>query len=347
LKEAEEMANAFILNQVPTGYGAALSLLVEMLVSAGWTYRASGDGLAGYNASGKVFSGTGAGALGWNNSGAWARLQDPGARREFVFQHNAAGGARIKYSPTAKFAAGTPSATVTPSATDEKYLRGGGTDAAPTYGATWFNTAVVTGLVKFQGRANDTAPYGFWFAGAQTPGGAPSTGLVMDPVASVPEDPDPVVLHIGAASAFKIGALGQSGPMSTAGWSASGGANQGTWGFLDVAKTAFQHVMPGYYLVGSSPPNGGNIGGSSDNWAIQATGLIENPFNSKHEALPIPWIRATFTSLTPPLGLKGWSTLMRWTTIARTSFSDTMDNKNWICVGFVWLPWDGATTPTV
>lgn len=41
---------------------------------------------------------------------------------------------RIKYSARAKFTGGTPSATQTPSATDEQIILGGGTDASPTFG---------------------------------------------------------------------------------------------------------------------------------------------------------------------------------------------------------------------
>jgi hypothetical protein len=339
------MANGYILNQVPANYGAAMSLLAEMLVAAGWTYKASGDGLSGYSSTGKIFTGTGSGALGWNNSGAWARMQDPAAGREFILQHNASGGARIKYSASAKFTGGSPSATQTPSATDEKYLRGAATDASPSYGATWFNAGVASGLVKFQGKASDVAPYGFWFAGAATPSGAPSTALVMDPVTSVPEDPDPVVIYVCGANAFKAGGLSYSGVMGAGTWLANGGTNAGTFGYMDVAKTNFHALQPGHYQLGGGT-NGG-INGTNDGWIVQGAGLAENPFNSKAEALPIPWMRPTVTSLTGPLGLKGWSNFMRWTGVARTNFSDTLDNKNWICVGNVWLPWDGVTTPTV
>ena len=198
-----------------------------MLIGAGWTYKASGDGLAGYSSTGKIFTGTGSGALGWNNAKAWARIQDPSAIREFIFQHDAAGGSRIKYSPLAKFAGGSPSATITPSSTDERYLRGATSDATPSYGAAWFNAGITTGIVKFQGAALAASPYGFWFAGAVSPGGAPSTGLVMDPVTGAPEDIDPVVFHVGAAAAFKSGGLGSTGAVTTASFVVSGSVNQG------------------------------------------------------------------------------------------------------------------------
>src|SRR4051812_43941394 len=97
------MPNAYVLNQFPGSFGATMALMVEMLVSAGWTYKGSGDALSAFSTTGKVFTNTGSGALGWNNNGAWARIQDPAGVREFIFQHDAAGKIRFRYSPSAKF----------------------------------------------------------------------------------------------------------------------------------------------------------------------------------------------------------------------------------------------------
>lgn len=338
------MADAIIANVIPTTYGQALSLLAEMLVSAGWSYKASGDGLSGYSSTGKIFTGTGSGALGWSNARAWARLQDPAARREIVVQHNNAGPLRVKYSALAKFTGGSPSATVTPSATDEKYLPGGASDATPTYSGAFFPAGVLTSAVKCQGFASGTAPYGFWYTGFATPGGATQFGLMMDPVQSVPEDPDPVVWHWGTTDCFWIGALGQgAGTGITSGsFTANGGSNHGTWGWMDVAMTNFVYVMPGSLAFGNL-----QIVPITASQAAQVcyggTGL--NPFNAKNDALPLLWGRPNVASTN--LGLKGWSTLARWTVAAqRTTGLDTLDSKRWVCQGALWLPWDGATTPT-
>jgi hypothetical protein len=56
------------------------------------------------------------------------------------------------------------------------------------------------------------------------------------------------------------------------------------------------------------------------------------------------WFRALHAS-PPPNGIKGWSTLMRWPTVNRANFLDTLDNKQWVYVGNVWVPWDGITAP--
>lgn len=335
------MANAYILNQVPTGYGQAMSLLAEMLVAAGWSYKASGDGLTGYNATGKVFTGTSSGALGWNNTRAWARLADPANGREIVMQHNAAGGWRFKYSAASKFTAGTPSATVTPSAADERVLWGSGTDATPTMSAYW-STSTPSGLVKYQGAALDAAGYGFWMCGAITPAGAITSGLMLDPVGSVVEDTDPCVWHIGAANAFSLGGLGSQNAISSASFPACGGTTPGCWGHMDVARTKFLYVMPAVYSTGSC---GTGVVSSSWAWCFGDAGLAVNPFSGKYDALPILYARNNVTGVAD-LGLKGWSTMMRWTGVHRTTFTDTLDSKKWICLNYAWLPWDGVTTPT-
>lgn len=337
------MADAIIANVIPTTYGQALSLFVEMLVSAGWSYKASGDGLSGYSSTGKIFTGTGTGALGWSNARAWARVQDPGARREIVVQHNNAGPIRVKYSPLAKFTGGSPSATVTPSATDEKYLPGGATDATPTYASLFFPSNLLTSNIKCQGFASGTAPYSFWYTGFVTPAGATQFGLMMDGVNSVPEDPDPVIWHWGTTDAYTNGALGQpfGTGMLVGHFVANGGSNHGSWGFMDLALTSFAYLMPGATAYGT--PTVGSITAGVMH-GVNSGGSAVNVFNAKHDADPVRWGR-------PPLaatlvGAKGYSKSARWTTIARTTGLDTLNNKLWVCHGALWLPWDGATTPT-
>jgi hypothetical protein len=335
------MPNAYVLNQTPTTYSGAHWLLIQMLVGAGWQIKSSGDGLAGYNATGSVFSsGSASGANGFGQAKAWARLTDPGGVREILYQHDNAGGLRLKYSPSAKFTAGSPSATVTPSATDEVYLRGASSDATPSYGATWFDTGVLSGFTKFQGAAQSSSPYGFWFAGASTPAGTIKTGVCMDPVSSVAEDLDPVVWHLASTGAFATSTIAQSAGNNGT-YPANGGTAQGNWGFADVAKALFRAWQGACYYLGD--PTVASVSMATSQFPIFASGLVVNPFNSKNEGLPIAYMRHSSQS---NAGLKGWSTQMRWTTVARTTFQDTADSKNWIVVGAVFLPWDGVTAPT-
>src|SRR3954471_4281185 len=339
------MANAFVLNQFPTTYGQAMSLLADMLVGAGWTYKGSGDGLAGYSAAGNVFTNTVSGAaLSWSNPKAWARLQDPAAAREFILQHDNATNARIKYSAASKFTGGAPSATVTPSAADERVLRGGGTDAVPTYGAH-FTTNVLLGASIFQGFARGSAPYGFWFGGLETFAGAKQAFVMLDPVeGAAPEDTDPVVVRVAHANAcVATGSdMGRSGG-NPAPWTvAPGVAIEGSFAHMDVARTAFVYVQP---MQWAWALDGRAVTGGTQLVSVAGAQLgFVNPFNGKYDALPMLYTRIQ-AGATANAGNKGWSTMMRWTGVPRVSFSDTFDSRNWICLGSVWLPWDGTTQP--
>lgn len=334
------MPNAYVLNQIPAGYGAAVSLFVEMLVSAGWTYKASGDGLAAYSATGKVFTGTGAVAGGWNNNKAWARLADPGGGREFVIQHNAGAGLRLKYSASAKFVGGSPSATTPPSATDERVMQGGGTDAAPSFCANFFSGNVATSGTRFQGAALATAPYGFWFFGANTPSGTATNAVIMmDPVLGVAEDPDPVVWYC-CRSAGNVAYMTNTGGYGGSN-SPPGGNNFGTWAHMDVAKSQFVYVDAMAYLQGGG--EGGNISTTVN--VVRGTAFAVNPFNGKDDILPIMYANPAIGGGPTPYGLKGWSTLVRYTGIRRNTILDTLNSKQWICAGNCWLPWDGVTSP--
>lgn len=326
------MANAYTLNQVPALYGNATMLLFTMLTGAGWLCKASGDGLAAYSSTTSVFSAGNTGAPGANAYGqnlAWFRIQDPGATRELIFQRNASGGMRCKYSPSAKFTGGSGSATQTPSATDEQYVLGGSTDASPTFYTTWYPTTVNSGNVKFQGAALGTNPYGFWFCGTGTGSGLTSTGFMMDPVTGDASDLDPVNFHTAGVStniSFKQTALGDPGNGPT-----TGGAAYNP-GFYNTAKTTWLSSAALAYYVSQSAVNIGGTGGAI------------SPFSGNAVGLPVFWYRNG--ALATAQGPKGISTMMRWTGVARTTSIDTAGSKAWICMGDVYLPWDGSTVPT-
>jgi len=335
------MANGTILNLLPStnGYGAVMKAVKDMLVTAGWSVKMSGNGVAEYSSTGLFATDTNAN---FANAKCWFRIQSPDTQREFIFQHDNAGGARIKYSPSAKFTGGSPSATVTPSATDEKYVRGAASDATPSYGATFFASGTTSGTVRYQGFAQGTSPYGFWFAGANSPGGAISTGFCFDPVTGVPEDTDPFVVYCGTTSAFlasdlTYGAYSNTGTLTKAATQANGGTSTGAYGFYDTGFTTYVLWAACAYTMGATLTGGTNT-------FIASSLLTTNPFNAKQEALPILYARSTDVAASSR-GIKGWSTMMRWTTIARSTFSDTLDTKAWICVSGVWLPWDGTTVP--
>lgn len=310
----------------------------------------------------------------WGNgttttANAWARIQDPGGTREFLFQHDnnissgsSASGSKIRYSASAKFigtANGGISATNPPTAADERYLRG----SSATFGSNWFHYGVLTGSNIFQGAAMSAAPYGWWFA-CQTQGaGNRFTGMLFDPVVSVAEDTDPYVIHIGGGStaspfeAFSVNPLGQAissfgkdGGTASNWQIACGSTTPGAFAYMDSTRTVFDNVLPLGYACTSVSQTLGMINGANgvttNPVVLNPATLASNPFNNKLDALPVAWVRLALPTSTQGAGLKGWSTMLRWTATNRVSFADTLNNKAWICVGAFWLPWDGTTTPS-
>lgn len=129
-----------------TTLGGVLFALRGVLLAAGWTSVSDSDGTT-YSASGTQITHASTGAGGFQNVRAWCRLRDPGGRREITLQNvvlgTLTGGSatyRMKMSEVARFTAGSPSATVTPSEPLEQILAGAGTDASPT-GAVWNGAA--------------------------------------------------------------------------------------------------------------------------------------------------------------------------------------------------------------
>jgi len=349
-----------------TSFGVAISTFVEMLVSSGWTYKGSGDGVGTFSTTGKVFTGTGSGALGWNNANAWARLQDPSGTREFVIQHGSTlnGTVKLVYSPAAKFTGGSPSATVIPTAADEKYLLGVSGGAAQ---QLW-PALLSSNPNNFYGYAASTAPYGFWFASSVS--NAVQSGLALDPVKTPASDPDPYVWHVGTngtQAAFTMGtlSLGRDGGTSGAsvwGNSTTTGVTPGTGSFYGAFACMGPSLSrPMFYVQPASWCVGATATGSASGWNINGSGSLTtgigqlgagfhpfNPFSlTKVDTFPIAYVRIQNISSynTPYPGIKGWSIMCRWTGAARVSFGDTMGSKAWICVGAMWLPWDGVTTP--
>lgn len=136
------MAFNFLVNQAPLTGSIAIFNLKERLKAINWAVLSSGDATT-YNSTGDQITSGSTGASGMANTNAWFRIRCPlmgGVNREFCIQRGSSNVAwRIKYSYSSSFTGGSPSATRTPSATDEQYICGGGTDASPTF-ATIFGT---------------------------------------------------------------------------------------------------------------------------------------------------------------------------------------------------------------
>ena len=156
------MALYYNVNKVPATGAEALFDLGSVLTASGWTIISSSNGLS-YGAGNTYFSTSSLAA-----SNAWYIVQEPTGvgGREWCFQRITSNTVwRVKVSPYAGFGGGSPSATVTPTATDQGIIWGGGTDASPT-GVTLFPN---DGTYTFHtiAQSNPIGPvgnqaYGFW-----------------------------------------------------------------------------------------------------------------------------------------------------------------------------------------
>ncbi len=323
---------SYVFNKSTPATGAeAMFNLKACLKAAGWTVPSSSDGLT-YNAAGDQISTSGSGAGGMANNNAWFRVRDPAGVAEFVIQR---GGTnlvwRVKWSQTAKFTGGSPTATRTPSATDESYILPGGTDASPTFTAVF--DADSSPVVRWNVGADNAAPYGWWAGSFPTGGGTPRAALVYEPLtATEPTDASTHLFYFcsaaGGGSVF--GADGAVGSMSTSAFSTS---NNAIYGYAPSATTGVFTTYPAQVFA---------VDGST---RTIPNNMATNPISTKDEVFPIPFLR--HAALTSP-GWKGVSAQMKWTGTTRTT-GDTLTvstARDRIVYNCVSLPWDG-TVPAV
>lgn len=134
---------SWLVNATPVS-GAEANFNVKVTLNIGTngtnaTIPTSANGLV-YAQSGDVIRT----AADLANANAWYVLRWPGVididvlyYTEMCVQTNGTTGLRVKISYRSGFTGGTPSPTQTPSAVDEQYLWGGGTDASPTFTNFW------------------------------------------------------------------------------------------------------------------------------------------------------------------------------------------------------------------
>jgi len=150
----------------------------RIISGGGWTSVKDSDATT-YSSSGVQLSTGASGAGGLGNDRAWFVIQhSSGVQWCFQVVSVASITWRVKVSPSAGFTT-SPSATQTPSASDELVIWGAGTDASPT-GAQLFPT---DGTYRLECEAEST--YGGWSVHAfPTGGGATRTVIRHDPLAT-------------------------------------------------------------------------------------------------------------------------------------------------------------------
>lgn len=318
---------------VPTTWAVALYNFKELMKAAGATVPRSSDGTT-YNSSGDQITSGGSGAGGFDNARAWFVLSYAG--RHWCFQRQNTTGAntsrsiRMKYSFSAGFSGGSPAATVTPSATDEQILLGGGSDASPTF-ASWIGQT--DGDARVLMMVETAAPYGFWIAGYRTNLGETSGGFMFTPVTNpYYTDADPYAHYIGGAGVgggsspwYDVTSLGLAGPT----W--------GAWFKKGEGSEAWETV----YAIA---PRDKDINSSGP------VSIGANPYNSKVDVIPVILHHSTSANSTH-YGMKGVATLIQWNgyAVGRTTYPALGDTgtqrttRDRVFIGHANLAWTGET----
>ncbi|HVI42661.1 MAG TPA: hypothetical protein VM577_18575 [Anaerovoracaceae bacterium] len=288
----------------------AMYKMKQLLVSAGWVVKSSGDGLSAFSSSTDIITSGSSGANGWANTTAWVRIQSPAgaASREFMIQRSNSNTAwLINYSYSAGFSGGSPSATAAPTATDSQTI----------INTTLFNT---DNNYRWNAMADTVSPYGFYMMTFDPGGTAPSSNppgaaWMMEPMVAgsfSTLDVDPVVHYA---------TNGQN-------WTNTDTTHQFAYLKKGLAGEGFVNVSWGHYTI----PNN----------TIFPRGLGTDVYTGKFMLMPIIYARPT--SLTAPVGWKGIGKMARWISMFATSptLISVSTSKDFVCVGDVALPWNGS-----
>jgi len=357
------MAYTFSVNNTPSSGTVAIWAVITTLKSVGWSQLDSGDGITAGHGDGYV-TGSGSGAGGLGNTGAWVRLRAPAVNggavanqtREVLFQRGTTETAwRLKYSASAGFTGGSPSSTVSATAADQVIMMGSGTDASPGY-STFFGSA---GTYRWHICCGGAAEfYSFYvlglLAGQRMLNSSYKIAIYMDVLAAgsyPPEDVDPCVFYCSLpwASAGGTDGFGNSS------WFAGSTLNA----LVTVTNPALMRAWMGPTSQADGYTNTNSVAvimagaanyfGSSG-WDRSFLG--QNSFTKKDAAIPALYIR--FSSSTPPFGPKGFSTLFKMASAQRYAFNlisvNTARDRLHFGMGggsglngvLFWLPWNGS-----
>ncbi len=337
------MAYTFFVNTIPNTGSVAIYSLISTLMTAGWLKKSDSDGTTFSNTGVQVTSGA-AGANGLGNTKAWVRLQAPAVNggavvnqtRELIIQRGTLDTDwRIKYSASAGFTGGIPSATVVPSATDEVWMMGAGTDALPTF-LTWFSATNKTYYWHVLcGGANEYYSFVAWQILVGNNISGLKNGIALDIMVSgsfPAVDPDPAVMYASSAGGTAFNEI----------------TSNSTWPNTNVTNPAKARAWLGSTsaATGSLSTNNVNVGILTQPDAGGTLNFGTNPYTGKEDMMPCLWGNLG----TSPKGTKGFSTIFQTGGIVHNHMEtcDTVfsGSKDKIWVGKLWLPWNG-TLPAI
>jgi hypothetical protein len=332
------MAYTFSVNNIPLTGSVAMYTLISTLISAGWTKVMDSDGTT-YSSSGAQLNHGGAGVNGLGNTSAWVRLRAPAVNvgtvvnqtRELTFQRGTTDVVwRIKYSASAGFSGGSPSSTATPSAADEVFMAGSGTDASPGY-----TTIFTTNKTYHWNVAAGGASEFYSFVAFAHPIGSVTTAaslIVLD------------ALTLGSYSSLDVDPAVTI--CTTNSWSSSD--------FIGTSAAITNVTNPSYARAWMGPTTaaGASITSNSVNVNIvvygnniiggTSTNQGTNPWTNKDDLVPALWVSQNSIA---PRGIKGFSSVFSLGTTSRRNMEtiDVFSIRDKIYVHGLWLPWSGVT----
>ena len=317
------MSYTFSVNQTPSTGAVAFYTLISTLVTAGWVKQKDSDGTT-YSSSGTQVTSGNTGSGGFGNSMAWIVIKAPTVgsnNRSWCFQLSNINNTywRVKYSANAGFTAGSPSATQTPSASDEEIIIGSGTDASPGF----TNFLPTDGGYRWHIVAGGSPEFYNWTGFTMTTGTNNAGKIIFQDSLATGSfstlDPDPCV--VGATYSTVVGefinnySIG-SNVKPAYGWL---GATNNTNNFVAMSLTTF--------------------GGIS---ISNAAGYGVSPFSNKDIAMPLYWGRNA--AQTTPIGLKGLSSLFKGNSTFRANMDvfNLVGTRDSVYYQSLQIPWDGS-----
>jgi hypothetical protein len=283
--------NASSINTTPSNNDDAIFNFKQVMKAAGWTVPSSSDGTT-YNSSGDQITvrGTGAGAFG--NTSAWFRLKAPTGTRELLFHRNATSGTTVPLAIARSnlgFTGGSPSSSVTATATDQFQIYGAtGTYAGGLNTQThidWSGGQATSGYHN-NCAADANAPYGaysFSFTKSPVAQSALFNAMVIDSLAAgsyLSNETDPYWYYFNAVASSLVTPTAANCNGSTAGiinnniiplpWPSNFGANPFTgkddlfpqYYYGNVSATPITYKGQSYYYKANSFTTGSRLPGT-------------------------------------------------------------------------------------
>jgi len=153
------------INTAPANNDYCIYNLKQVMKAAGWVVQSSSDGTT-YNSSGDQITKGTSGTGGINNALAWFRIRAPSGTRELLFQRDSGTPPTnngLWYVAVSKvgFSGGSPSATQTPTATDQYGMLGHAGQSTTVGYTDWFAGNAAT-TFHHEAAADSAAPYGVY-----------------------------------------------------------------------------------------------------------------------------------------------------------------------------------------